>query len=143
MFLFLQEKKNLVKLSIFPLFYNPGSGSTDTNECGSNWIRIHIPGKNDMNCYVTGVYIFFWCLLLIYKFGKVYTSWKFLNELYTLFMTFLVDSPAPSNLHSFLRLPSLTDIQVLYVKVIWNYFCSLFLGDPPTEPNQLCWQYYP
>ncbi len=30
----------LVKLLIFPLFYNPGSGSTDPNECRSE--RIHI-----------------------------------------------------------------------------------------------------
>ena len=33
----------LVKFLIFPLFYTPCSGSTDPNECGSEWIRIHIP----------------------------------------------------------------------------------------------------
>ena len=48
----------VVKLLIFSLFYTPGSGSTDPNECGSDHFRIQIPGLKLQ--YANWLYFLFW-----------------------------------------------------------------------------------
>ncbi len=71
LFLFLRERKKLlVYLLICPLFYTPGSGSLDSNECGSYRIRIHI----------SALYIWTTQQLLYLKYEKLWFS----SELWTI-----------------------------------------------------------